>query len=167
LASRYAAGNERLQLAGMAVAYCGLTVVDTWLFLTHNRDLTFCLLGVGAVTGAMITGPLFATVQTLVPERMRATSIAFIYLCSNLIGLGLGPLAAGALSDALRPLLAEESLRYALLALCPGYLWAAWSLWRARSTVMADLLGPPPNQEDLCELEFATPTSISTSTAPR
>jgi len=139
LATRFAARNERLQLAAMAIAYCALTFVDAWLFLTHNRDLTFGLTAVGAVAGAMITGPLFATVQTLVPERMRATSIALIYLFSNLIGLGLGPLAAGALSDALRPLFAEESLRYALLALSPGYLWAAWQLWRARSTVMEDL----------------------------
>jgi predicted MFS family arabinose efflux permease len=139
LASRFAPSNERLQLAGMAIAYCGLTVVDAWLFLTRNRDLTFCLMGVGAVAGAMITGPLFATVQTLVPERMRATSIALIYLFSNLIGLGLGPLTAGVLSDAFRPLFAEESLRYALLALSPGYLWAAWNLWSARRTVMEDL----------------------------
>jgi hypothetical protein len=60
-------------------------------------------------------------------------------LFANLIGMGLGPLAAGALSDALRPLFGEESLRYALLALCPGYLWAGWHLWQASKTVASDL----------------------------
>jgi MFS family permease len=139
LASRYAARNERMQLAAIAIAYCGLAGVDAWLFLTRNRDLTFGLTGLAAVAGAMITGPLFATIQTLVPERMRATSIALIYLFSNLIGLGLGPLTAGALSDALRPFFGDESLRYALLVLCPGFLWAAWHLWRASRTVMEDL----------------------------
>jgi MFS family permease len=145
LATRYAAHNERLQLTAMAIAYCGLATVDAWLFLTRNRELTFALIAVGALAGTMVIGPLFATVQTLVPERLRATSIAIIYLFSNLIGWGLGPLVAGALSDVLRPLFAQESLRYALLALSPGYLWAAWQLWRARRSVMGDLwLGTSP-----------------------
>jgi hypothetical protein len=60
-----------------------------------------------------------------------------------LIGMGLGPLAAGAMSDALRPLVGEESLRYALLALCPGYLWAGWHLWQASTTVNRDLEAVP------------------------
>ena len=33
----------------------------------------------------------------------------------NLVGLGLGPVAIGWLSDALRPVYGEESLRFALL----------------------------------------------------
>jgi len=52
---------------------------------------------------------VFATIQTLVPERMRAMSIALIYLFANLIGMGC-PLAAGALSDAFRPWAGENSL---------------------------------------------------------
>jgi MFS family permease len=92
-------------------------------------------MGIAALGGAATTGPVFATIQTLVPARMRATSIAFLYLFSNLIGLGLGPLAAGILSDALRPRFGEESLRYALLTLCPGYVWGAWHLWRASKSL--------------------------------
>jgi MFS family permease len=97
-------------------------------------------MALGAIGAATVTGPLFATVQSLVPERIRAVSIALLYLAANLIGMGLGPLAVGALSDHLRPLLGRESLRYALLAASPGYLWAAWHLWRASRTVMSDLL---------------------------
>jgi MFS family permease len=70
---------------------------------------------------------------------MRATSVALIYLVANLIGVGFGPLVAGFLSDALRPFVGEESLRYALLALCPGYVWAAWHLWRASLSIRRDL----------------------------
>jgi hypothetical protein len=70
---------------------------------------------------------------------MRATAIAMIYLFANLIGMGLGPLVAGMLSDALRPVVGEESLRYALLALCPGYFWAGWHFWQASATVSRDL----------------------------
>jgi len=141
LASRLAAGNERLQLTTATYAYCAFAILAASVYLVRSLHVTFVLTGLSQMGAAMITAPLFATIQTLVPERMRAISIAFLYLCANLVGMGLGPLAAGTLSDALRPLLGEESLRYALLALCPGYLWAAWHLWCASRTVMEDLRG--------------------------
>lgn len=139
LASRYAAGNERLQLVVMAVVYSSFAFISACIYLSRNQYLALALMGLAAVGGATITGPLFATIQTLVPPRMRAISIAAIYLFANLIGMGFGPLAAGALSDALRPHFGEESLRYALLFLCPVYLWAGWHLWQASRTVTRDL----------------------------
>lgn len=145
LASRFAANNERLQLRAMAVVYAGFGVISACVYLSPNQYLAFGLMGLGAAGGTTTTGPLFATIQTLVPPRMRAMSIALIYLFANLIGMGLGPLAAGALSDAFRPWAGEDSLRYALLCLCPGYLWGVWHLWRGSKTVTRDLnarLGP-------------------------
>jgi MFS family permease len=139
LASRFAAGNERLQLKSMAMAMCGFGVVSACIYLTPSFYLALALTAIATVGGAAVSGPLFATIQSLVPEHMRAISIATIYLFANLIGMGLGPLAAGALSDAFRPLVAEDSLRYALLALCPGYLWVGWHVWRASTTVTRDL----------------------------
>ena len=97
------------------------------------------LLGLGCIIGNAPNGPLYGMIQSLVPERMRAMSIALILLSANLIGIGLGPLVAGVLSDALRPWAGEESLRYALLFLCPGYFWASWHLWRGSKSVMDDL----------------------------
>jgi MFS family permease len=139
LASRHAAHNERLQLKAMAVAYCSFGIISAFVYLSPNQYLAFGLTGLATMGGATASGPLFATIQTLVPERMRATSIAITYLFANLIGMGLGPLAAGALSDAFRPLFGQESLRYALLALSPGYLWGGWHLWQASRTVTRDL----------------------------
>jgi len=139
LATRYAPNNERLQLRGMALVYCGFGALQALLYLSSNRDLAFALMGLSTLGVTSAYGPLFATIQTLVPARMRAVSIAIVYLFANLIGMGLGPLAVGVLSDALRPTLGEESLRYALLALCPGFLWGAWHLWRASDTVTRDL----------------------------
>jgi MFS family permease len=138
-ASRRAAHNEGLQLKVMAVAYCIFAVISALIYLSSNHYVAFALMALAAVGGATATGPLFATIQTLVPPRMRAVSIATIYLFANLIGMGLGPLAAGALSDALRPQFGEESLRYALLTLCPGYLWGGWHLWRGSRTIAHDL----------------------------
>jgi MFS family permease len=138
-ASRAAANDERLQLRTMAVIYAGFSVIAALIYLVPSYHWAFALLALWALAGSLTNGPLFAIIQTLVPARMRAMSIAITYLFANLIGMGLGPLAAGALSDALRPLFAEDSLRYALLLLCPGYFWSAWHAWQGSKTVARDL----------------------------
>lgn len=139
LASRFASQNERLQLAAMGVLCAGLGVLSSFIYLVRDMHAALALLGITAFGGSMLYGPLYATVQSLVPERMRAVSIAIIYLFSNLIGMGLGPLAAGGLSDALRGDAGDDSLRYALVLLCPGYFLGGWLLWRASSSVMRDI----------------------------
>jgi len=146
LATRHAAGNERLQLRAMALAYVVFGLVSGLIYLSPNRFVAFALIAVAAIGGATTNGPLFATIQTLVPPKMRATSIAGIYFFANLIGAGLGPLVAGALSDAMSSRYGPESLRYALLALTPGYFWGAWHVWRASRTVTRDLAYINPHQ---------------------
>jgi MFS transporter, Spinster family, sphingosine-1-phosphate transporter len=139
LAARYAARNERLQLATMAVAYCCFGILSGFIYVFADHRSAFAVLAVASVGSAALNGPLFAAIQTVVPQRMRAVSIAVIYLFANLIGIGLGPLAVGALSDLLVPVAAGESLRFALLAFCPGYLWGAWHLWHASRQVAIDV----------------------------
>jgi len=135
LASRFAAGNERLQLVSCAVAFAVFAVLSVCVYLAPDHYWAFTALAFAVLGGNMAQGPMFATIQTLVPPRMRAMSIALVYFFANLIGMGLGPLVAGVLSDALHPAFGEESLRYALMILSPGYLWASWHLWRASRTV--------------------------------
>jgi MFS family permease len=139
LATRRAAGNEHRQLAVMALVYVAFGLISACIYLSTHLYWALIFIVIAVVGGATTSGPLFATIQTLVPAPMRATSIATIYLFANLIGAGLGPLASGALSDWLRPRFGAESLRYALLLLTPGYFWGAWHVWRASKTVMRDL----------------------------
>jgi len=139
-ASRRAALDEPRQFRIMAAANVVFNVA-LWslIYLSRNRYVAFALMGLSNFGSAAIYGPLFAAFQTLVQPRMRAMSIAIVYLFSNLIGMGLGPLAVGAMSDGLRPLFGDESLRYALLGVCPGYLLVSWHLWKASKTVKRDL----------------------------
>jgi MFS family permease len=139
LAARHARHNERLQLTAIATVHVALAFIWSGLYLSGTHYLAFALMALASFLSTAANGPLFATIQTLVPDRMRAVSIALIYLAANLIGMGLGPLVVGALSDAFEPWAGQESLRYALLALCPGCLWSAWHLWRASRTVAHDL----------------------------
>jgi MFS family permease len=138
-AARYAANNERLQLRTMAAAFGVFGLVSSLIYISSNRYWAFGTMALAVIGISGVIGPLFATIQSLVPDRMRALSIATIYLFANLIGMGLGPLATGALSDLIRPWAGEESLRYSLLALCPGYWWGAWHLWRSAATVTQEL----------------------------
>jgi hypothetical protein len=56
---------------------------------------------------------------------MRATASAVFLFVNNLIGIGLGTVALGALSDALSVQFGANSLRYAILAGTVFYLVAA------------------------------------------
>ena len=63
-------------------------------------------------------GPINAAVQGVVGPQLRATAVAIMLFIVNMIGLGFGPLALGALSDYLatnQGLGAAEGLRYAIL----------------------------------------------------
>lgn len=141
MASRYAAHNERLQLRAMAFGFAGYGIFSAGVYLAPNKYLAFAALAMATMSLTATNGPFLATVQTLVPSHLRAMSVAILYFIANLVGMGLGPLAAGALSDLMRPHLGDESLRYALLMLCPGFLWCMWHLWCASSSVRTDLSG--------------------------
>jgi MFS family permease len=138
-ASRYAPDDERRQLNVCALAFVIFSALTAGAFITTDYHWAFAALAAGALGGNLAQGPIYATLQTLVPSRMRAMSTALVFFFTNLIGVGLGPLTVGALSDALQPGFGQESLRYALVILCPGYFWAAWHLQRAGKTVARDL----------------------------
>jgi hypothetical protein len=60
-------------------------------------------------------------------------------LIGNLIGLGLGPLGIGILSDWLEPRFGADSLRYALLLAPVGAIAGALLYFSATRTLAADI----------------------------
>ena len=61
-------------------------------------------------------GPSLAMSHALVPPAMRALVSAILFFVINLIGLGMGPLCVGLLSDWLSGMYgAADGLRYAML----------------------------------------------------
>ncbi len=140
-ASRWAANNERLQLQTIAAVQVGFSIIWALVYLTHSILLAFALIVIATLGANTTTAPMQGMILTLVPPRMRAMSMSIIFLFTNLIGLGLGPLATGALSDALRAHFGQESLRYALLILDPGFVWVGWYVWRASQNITRDLEG--------------------------
>ena len=74
--------------------------------------IIFTLLG--GIAAAFWLGPTYAAIQTLSPDNMRAQAAAIFLFLFNLIGMGLGPLVIGVLSDLLEPVFGLDSLRYAM-----------------------------------------------------
>ncbi|MBW2401385.1 MAG: MFS transporter, partial [Deltaproteobacteria bacterium] len=80
-----------------------------------------------------------AMIQAMVKLRMRAMASAVLFLILNLVGLGLGPQAVGALSDLLKPTYGDEGIRYALLIVSLSGLWAGVHYALAARTLADDL----------------------------
>ena len=119
--------------AGLAGVLFGGLVSDWWLEKTNQGRpiflfwLSLILLPIGIIyrfvepttvifwIGVVIGyfqlgcfyGPTFSTVQELVPEKIRATIVAFYILCINLIGLTIGSLGAGILIDVTKGSISE------------------------------------------------------------
>ncbi|HEY2661288.1 MAG TPA: MFS transporter [Caulobacteraceae bacterium] len=94
-----------------------------------------------AVLTMVYFAPIVAVAQSLVAAPMRAFTTATLVLVVNLIGLGLGPLFTGAISDLLtsRYGLGADGLRYAMLSALVCAPAAAFAFWRSAKWVMQEL----------------------------
>lgn len=100
------------------------------------------LLALPMLLNTLWYGPVYATVQSIAPGPMRATASAVLLFIINLIGLGLGPLAVGLLSDLFAgPLgLGEaQGVRWALIVSTLAGLAAFALFWAARRTIRQDM----------------------------
>jgi len=80
-----------------------------------SARLAFILFLIPQAMAYVWLGPILSAVQHLVGPASRATAAALFLLINNLIGLGGGIYALGALSDALTPVYGAEALRYSML----------------------------------------------------
>lgn len=92
---------------------------------THSVPTAFLLFLLPQALAYVWLGPVTSAVQHLVEPPARATASALFLLINNLIGLGGGIYALGALSKALTPVWGAEALRYSMLIGLGLYLLAA------------------------------------------
>ena len=78
-----------------------------------------------AALGGVYIGTNFAILQSLAPVEMRAVMAAINLFILNIIGLGLGPVGVGFISDLAAPEYGVESIRYGLLATLIVMAWGA------------------------------------------
>ena len=97
------------------------------------------LIVVATVLNSFYYGPTYACVQGLVRPQARAMATAVMLFAQNLIGLGLGPLFFGMLSDAFAPVAGEDSVRWVLYGAAWLGLVPAIFFWRARAHLASEL----------------------------
>jgi predicted MFS family arabinose efflux permease len=110
----------------VAFTTASLTVSVTCLMLTY-------------VFGLAYYAPTFACLQSLVPDRVRATAAGILLFFLTLIGASLGPWLVGFFSDLLAPTYGTLSLRHAMSFLPVTMVWSALHFFLAAKALPKDL----------------------------
>jgi MFS family permease len=108
-------------------------------YLHPNVNLVMAGFAVNAFFASVFFGPSFAMAQALVPASNRALAASLLLFIQTMIGLGIGPLIAGMISDALVPAFSDNALRYALVAVALFNIWSGAHYYLASRTVRADI----------------------------
>ncbi len=138
-ADRFGARDRRWIIHGPALA---MLIAAPILYLAYSADdwrLALALLILPTALNAMYYGPTYGAVQGLVAPSARATASSLMLLAQNLIGLGLGPLLFGALSDGLKPIAGDESVRWVLFGAAWLGILPAILFWFAGRGMARDL----------------------------
>jgi MFS family permease len=104
-------------------------------YLSHDLWVvvpSFCVMFIFA---SMFFGPSFAVTQGLATLRTRSVATSILLFVQTFIGLGLGPLLVGMVSDHLAPTHGDAvSLAYGLVVIGLANIWAAGHyFWGART----------------------------------
>lgn len=100
-------------IAGFSTILAGLLLVPA--LLADSQYVMWGFYALGTLSSSMFLGPTIAMAHALVGPRYRALASSLLFFVLNIIGLGLGPLTVGAVSDALAPSLGVESIRWAIM----------------------------------------------------
>jgi MFS family permease len=107
---------------------------------TPSIPLATALFGLGLFMYQANTGPSLALVQNYIAPHMRAQAVAVLFFCTNMIGLGLGPILVGYLSDLTTAQYGNQSLAIALGIVMLGLVGgSAGTFYAARK------IGKPPS----------------------
>lgn len=127
--------------------YMWIGIVSIILTIPFSMYVLFTGNKTGAAIGYFIPNVLFSlnmgalltVTQGIVEVKMRALSSAVYHFVLNLIGLGLGPLMVGMLSDYLEPTYGNLSLRYTLFMVTIVYLFCMYFYWKAGEHLATDM----------------------------
>jgi predicted MFS family arabinose efflux permease len=139
LADRYGANDRRHVLTAPILGFLFGAPIAFMAFVATSWEVAIGLLVIQNALLALYYGPTYASTQGLVPLRHRATASAVLLFCQNLIGLGLGPLFFGMLSDWFKPMAGEESVRWVLYGAAWLGLIPAFFFWRCSLRLNAEL----------------------------
>jgi MFS family permease len=99
-------------------------------FLTDSVVLFYALTFLGGLALHAAVPAMFTILHAVCGSKRRAMAVALVFFFANLIGLGLGPVIAGLLSDSFTAAYGPVGLRYALAIAMLMLIPAGVVLWR-------------------------------------
>ncbi|WP_133162184.1 spinster family MFS transporter [Hyphococcus luteus] len=119
--------NPKLRNYFIAATLVAAAPLAVSVFLVSTMKMASIFIALATLLTALPSGALWASIQDAAPDRFRATGSAFAMMVASMLGLGLGPLLIGVLSDLLAHEHGIHSLRFALLysVTCTGILMLA------------------------------------------
>jgi hypothetical protein len=110
--SRFKGGRVRF-LAYLMLGVAPLLV--SFRFVSPSSPLFYIGMAAGMFSVSSFYGPAFSTVQDLTPVRLRGVMTGLLLVACNLLGLGIGAMMTGYLSDVFSAYSIFEPLTKALL----------------------------------------------------
>jgi MFS family permease len=139
LADRLAAKDHRRYMYGAAIAAVLGVIAFVAAMFVESVWLSLALFGVNFFFASSWYGPAYTASFTVAPAHMRATNSAIILFISNMIGLGLGPVVVGLVSDVFAASLGPaEGVKWSLTVLSACSLIGAALFWTGARTLRSD-----------------------------
>jgi len=114
---------------------------SVYVYVASDYVAAFLVASIPTFLGSYYLGPTFALTQGLVGLRMRALASSILLFILNIIGMGLGPLLTGVLSDLLDAStgLGDDSLRVSMLCVLLVNVLATLFYWFAGRDLRSDM----------------------------
>jgi len=138
LADKLGTSNKAWYARLPAIAWVFSTLCWAAGLMAPNLWVAWPLLLLGNAVNILWLGPVITAVQHLAPARMRSTASGSFLLINNLIGLGVGPLLIGRVSDSLKSTYGTDALRVAAVGGTIFYLIAAILMFFAAKRLQND-----------------------------
>jgi len=106
--------------------------------LSNEPALFYAGSFVGAVGLSAAVPAFFTLLHRVCGSPRRSISVAMLLFFGNLIGLGLGPLVTGMLSDRFSGAYGDVGLRYAIMIAFAALVFSGLALWAAAGSVDSD-----------------------------
>lgn len=139
IADRWGAANRRHVLTAPAIGMALAAPLAYFAYSAPAWQSALVILILPTLLNSLYYGPTYSAVQGLVAPQARAMAAAVLLFFQNLIGLGLGPLLFGMLSDILKPQFGGDSVQIVLYSAAFLGVIPAFFFWRCSLRLDAEL----------------------------
>ncbi len=130
-ADRLGARNKTWPLKFVALSILLVKPFSVAFYLSGQTTLALSLFVIPAAAGSIFIGPTLSHAYSRIEPANRPMMTAIFMFMVNLIGLGVGPILVGWLSDNLAGSYGTDSLRISLATMQIIGLWGALHFWLA------------------------------------